>query len=153
MTVYVDSDGVIADFNKRWNWIFYKSPETMRDELGKEKLWKLVDERDPYFFERLELMPDALELMVGLDEHDPIILTGSPTASGYIQKYRWGKIWWPDHQMIICKAKEKHFFCKPGDILIDDRTKYRSLWEEAKGIFIHHTDAESSLKKFFDLGS
>ncbi len=147
MTIYVDSDGVVADFNKRWNWLFDKSCDEMRDKLGKEKLWQLVNERDPFFFERLEIMPDAKELMDGLAKYDPLILTGSPTPSGYIQKYRWGKMWWPKHQMIICKAKEKHFFCKPGDILIDDRTKYRSLWTDSNGIFIHHTDAGSSLQK------
>ena len=33
-----------------------------------------------------------------------------------------------------------------GDVLIDDRAKYRHLWEEAGGIFIHHTSASSSIE-------
>jgi len=34
---------------------------------------------------------------------------------------------------------------KPGDIIIDDYLKYRHLWVEAGGIFIHHISAVESL--------
>jgi uncharacterized protein YfaT (DUF1175 family) len=40
---------------------------------------------------------------------------------------------------------------KPGDILIDDFDKYRHLWIEAGGIFIHHTSAAASIRALREL--
>jgi hypothetical protein len=121
----------------------------MREQLGKEKLWEKVRQVDPYFFERLELMPDALDLIDGLkaNGYDPAILTGSPVHWADIQKWKWGHLWIPSVPMVVTKAKEKHLYCLPGDVLIDDRTKYQKLWEDAGGIFIVHTSAKSSLEQ------
>ena len=33
----------------------------------------------------------------------------------------------------------------PGDALVDDWDRYRGLWEEAGGLFIHHTSARASI--------
>jgi hypothetical protein len=40
----------------------------------------------------------------------------------------------------------------PGDILVDDYLKYRHLWEEAGGVFIHHTSASNTLRQLAALG-
>lgn len=40
---------------------------------------------------------------------------------------------------------DKRLHMKPGDVLVDDYLKYRPRWEEAGGIFIHYTDADSAL--------
>jgi 5'(3')-deoxyribonucleotidase len=143
--VFVDSDGVLADFEAHWFTLFDESADEMRKKLGKEKLWELVREKDALFFENLPLMRDGIDLITGLVGYKPIILTGSPTEWGYLQKFNWYQRLFPWIRVIVCKAKEKHFFCEKGDVLIDDRTKYRDEWVNAGGIFVHHKTAKASL--------
>ena len=51
----------------------------------------------------------------------------------------------PGTRIITCMAVDKCRHCLTEDILIDDTLKYRHLWEEAGGIFIHHRRAKASL--------
>ena len=44
-------------------------------------------------------------------------------------------------------AAQKRRYCEPGDVLVDDSLKYRHLWEEAGGLFIHHRNAQQTLKE------
>jgi hypothetical protein len=55
--------------------------------------------------------------------------------------------------VVSCWSKFKHLECKvPGSILIDDRLKLLKTWESAGGIFVHHTDTQSSLQRLKELG-
>jgi 5'(3')-deoxyribonucleotidase len=125
--------------------------------MTKEEMWNHTKHIDPYFFERLKPMPDAFELISGVtdwcveNDYDPIILTGSPTEWAYGQKFRWYREYFPNLHVVICKSKEKHLFCLPGDILIDDRTKYKHLWLNAGGVFITHISAKQTLKELNNL--
>jgi hypothetical protein len=43
--------------------------------------------------------------------------------------------------MIACRSESKRQYMRqPGDVLVDDRLKYASLWIEAGGKFVHHAD-------------
>jgi hypothetical protein len=42
--------------------------------------------------------------------------------------------------------------CRPGDILIDDWTKYQHLWLAAGGRWITHTSAENSVQQLLAMG-
>lgn len=146
--LFLDCDGVLADFNSHWNTLFIRSPEEMRTEFGKEKMWNIVRDRDPDFFLNLPLMPDAMQLFNAVAKMDPIILTGSPTDWGYGQKAKWIKALFPDTPFAVCESKHKHYFANKGDIIIDDRTKYKHLWEGIGGQFIVHTSAEESIRQW-----
>lgn len=145
MNLFVDSDGVVADFEKHWFKLFTLDAETMRHQLGKEELWKLVRIKDPLFFQNLPVMPGAADLIASILGYDPVILTGSPTEWGYLQKINWYRKHFSRLRVIVCKARDKHLFCEKGDILIDDRTKYRQEWLDVGGIFIHHTSVKTTL--------
>jgi len=54
--------------------------------------------------------------------------------------------------MIACASRDKCKFAKPGDVLIDDWTKYRDLWLAMGGRFITHTSAENSIQQLKELG-
>jgi hypothetical protein len=45
----------------------------------------------------------------------------------------------------MCRSQDKARFCKPGDVLIDDWSRYRDKWEAAGGVFIHHASVTQSL--------
>jgi len=150
--LWIDSDGVLADFNERWFRFYSQDAETLKDKMGKKELWKSVRNYDPYFFQNLKPISGAYELINTTAHLKPIILTGSPTEWGYIQKIRWFQFRYPELGVIVCKSKEKHLFCEPGDIIVDDRVKYKHLWEEAGGIWITHTDWRSSVEQLKELG-
>jgi hypothetical protein len=84
----------------------------------------------------------------------PIILTGCPPGEwSQPQTVAWTARHFPGVPIITCRSKEKHLYLKnPGDILVDDYLKYQHLWEEAGGIFIHHTSAEGSIHDLAALG-
>ena len=49
-------------------------------------------------------------------------------------------------------AREKHLHMKPGDVLVDDFLKYKELWEDAGGVFVHHTSAEQTIAELRRIG-
>lgn len=48
--------------------------------------------------------------------------------------------------VITCWSKNKHFECKPGYILIDDRISLQKEWEAKGGIFVHHVNAKKTIE-------
>jgi hypothetical protein len=155
--IYVDSDGVLADFNSLAWEIFGEDPRAYEEQFGSEKFWNRIDDWFTWdesimldFFEALPLMPDAIELYDFLRPYKPIILTGSPRQipDSHIQKQNWARRKFGEETPIItCLSKHKRTFCRPGDIIIDDWPKHRKLWEEVGGIWIHHDDTKSTIEK------
>mmetsp|Transcript_1886 Transcript_1886/g.4165 ORF Transcript_1886/g.4165 Transcript_1886/m.4165 type:complete len:346 (-) Transcript_1886:52-1089(-) len=55
--------------------------------------------------------------------------------------------------IITCWSNNKYKECsKHGSILIDDRIDLKDNWESAGGIFIHHVNTETTIRKLRDLG-
>jgi hypothetical protein len=143
--IYLDCDGVLADFDKGAAAIFGMSPTAFEKRRGLGAFWKALATA-PDFFDQLEPMPDAFELFEAVRAHNPIILTGLPRGNwAEPQKRRWAERHFPGVEVITTSAALKREHCHPGDALVDDRPKYRSLWEEAGGVFIHHTSAAASI--------
>jgi hypothetical protein len=143
--LYLDCDGVLADFDKGATAILGLAPRAFEQRHGLGKFWaKLAAAPDFYF--GLPLMPDAMRLFEAVRHLDPIILTGLPRgnwAAG--QKVRWVAHHFPGTRIITTMARDKRDHCRDGDILVDDQLRHRHLWEEAGGVFIHHRSAEASL--------
>lgn len=144
-TVYLDCDGVLADFDKAASTIFGMPPKVFERRFGPGLFWKKLA-NTPDFFATLDLMPDAMELFDAVRHLDPVILTGLPRGNwAEPQKRHWARQHFPGVEVITTSAALKREHCHPGDALVDDRDKHRHLWEEAGGIFIHHKDARSSI--------
>lgn len=59
----------------------------------------------------------------------------------------------PRVNIITCRAREKFLHMRhPGDVLVDDYLKYKEAWEEAGGIFVHHTSARKTLARLAEIG-
>ena len=54
--------------------------------------------------------------------------------------------------VITCHSDNKYCESGPGRVLIDDRVKFGEKWNKAGGIFIHHTDTESTIEKMMEKG-
>lgn len=146
---YVDLDGVMADFQGFVKLQF--GMELDRNSFDPPGMWEAINKHEG-FWASLPVMHDAMELWNGLKALgiEPAILTGWSSRANStceIQK-RW---WVADHlgddvRCIVCRSRDKRDYGKPGDVLIDDWTRYRHLWEEMGGIFVLHTSARESLK-------
>jgi len=145
--VWVDCDGVLADFDSHVTKLTGVRPREFEDSVGTPGFWKHL-QGIPKFYREMPLMPDARILMDGLKALRPIILTGCPLGEwAEAQKMAWARDHFPGVPMITCMSKDKFIYCQPGDILIDDYSKYMSPWISAGGTFIKHISAERSLKE------
>ncbi len=152
--LYLDCDGVLADFDKGATAILGAPPSRFEERHGIGRFWKMLASAPDFYFS-LPLMPDAMQLFDAVKHLDPIILTGLPRGNWAAdQKIRWAAKHFPGVRMITCMARDKRDHAKEGDVLVDDNSKYRHLWEQAGGIFVHHKNAAQSieeLRNYFDV--
>jgi len=143
--IFLDCDGVLADFDRGAEKIFGMPPDLFEAKCGAGEFWRRLARADG-FFANLELMPDAIALYEAVRDKGPIILTGMPRGTwAEPQKRRWAAKHFPGVPVITTMAALKHEYRHPGDVLVDDRDKYRNLWEANGGVFIHHKSAADSI--------
>lgn len=150
--LFLDCDGVLADFDHAAEAIFHMPAPQAQQQLGQKRFWNTL-RRHENFYGTLPLLPDALKLFHAVEHLHPIILTGCPLGGwAEAQKHRWAATNFPRTRMITCMAREKHLHMKSGDVLVDDFLKYRESWENAGGLFIHHTSANRTLAELTRIG-
>lgn len=143
--IFLDCDGVLADFDRGAAQILGLPPQTFETRHGPGEFWKRLA-RAGNFFENLEPMADARDLFEAVRAKNPIILTGLPRGRwAEPQKRRWAEKHFPGVPVITTLAALKHEHRHPGDVLVDDRDRGRHLWEANGGVFIHHRSAAGSI--------
>lgn len=156
MQLYLDMDGVLADFDKRARQILGTDPSDFQDKHGSKYFWTMLHST-PDFFSSFEPMLDSPFLIDAVRHLEPMVITGVPNIKGELvaaQKLAWIAQWhpWMNGRVITCPSQYKSLWCRPGDIIVDDRTEYRHLWEAKGGIWVHHTSAYESIRQLRDLG-
>jgi hypothetical protein len=143
--LYLDCDGVLADFDAGAARILGMPPKAFQDRHGAGRFWARLATA-PDFYGSLPLMPGALELFDAVRQLDPVILTGLPRGRwAAAQKVRWAQQHFPGTRIITVMAVDKRDHCVPGDVLVDDTLKHRQRWEDAGGIFVHHVAVATTL--------
>ena len=143
--VFLDCDGVLADFDKAGLLTFGMPPRDAEALVGSKEFWRRL-EADNSFYRNLPLMPDAMDLVDGVRHLNPTILTGCPRGNwAEAQKVAWAAEHFPGIPVITCRSADKRDHAKPGDVLIDDWPQHRHRWIEMGGVFISHFDAATSL--------
>lgn len=151
--VYIDSDGVIADFSSYVMQHYGKLPDglTGRD---KKDFWQWVqhhnDTVEPFFL-NLPKMKDADVLLdyctKMFDEVIILTATGHTPIGVGEQKREWYQKHYPDLKVeLVRKSSDKARYAESGRILIDDRDKSIDPWVAAGGTGILHTSAEDTIK-------
>lgn len=156
MQIFVDMDGVLADFDQHHEDVFGERACKVKENVDWEKVRAI-----PNFYAGIPPMKDMWELWnyvcdVSINEFGtrPIVLTGIPSSVEEAERNKRGWIlnWLgPAVEVRCCLSKEKALHCKPGDILIDDWTKYKHLWVAEGGYFIVHTSAADTIKQMKQL--
>jgi len=141
--VYVDIDGVLADFDGQPNAL--------------ERFMK-----EPNFFLHLKPLPFAaiLNKQLGEDEQareETYILSASSNHMGDRAKREWLKIYLPnlkEENIVIVRggpwekaSREKARFAKGGNLLIDDYTHNLEIWEKNGGVGIKFLNGRNGKKR------
>ena len=154
--LYLDCDGVLADFNKGAAAVLNMHPRAFEKRHGIGRFWAKLT-RAPDFYFGLPLLPGATQLFEAVRHLDPVILTGLPHGNWAAdQKVRWAAHHFPGVRIITTMARDKRDHAKEGDVLVDDQLRHAHLWEQAGGIFVHHKDAKASLselRKYFPISA
>ncbi|HUG45203.1 MAG TPA: hypothetical protein VMK31_01660 [Sphingomicrobium sp.] len=149
--LFLDCDGVLADFDKGARRILGMTPAAFEERHGRAEFWKRLA-RTRNFYGDLELMPDAQKLFDAVRHLKPTILTGLPLGKWAApQKELWAAEHFPGVPIITTLARKKHLHMEAGDVLVDDRENHRGLWEEAGGIFVHHKNAANTIRRLADI--
>jgi len=153
--IYVDMDGVLANFEKRFEDLAGMGADEYKDKYGIKEFWNLIDEKHKVSFWRgIEPMVDAEKLIDFVSNYDYELLTApSVKKQSVIGKSLWvkdktGQLF-PSLPKVNYKfAKDKHLI-KPKltefDILIDDRQDTIDRWNRAGGTGILHTSADNTI--------
>ncbi len=150
--LFLDCDGVLADFERAAEQIFEMPSYEAQAKLGQQRFWRTLRSQEN-FYGSLPLLPDARMLFDAVAHLHPVILTGCPLGGwAESQKQGWAAEHFPGTRMITCMPREKRLHMKSGDVLVDDNLKFRDLWEEVGGVFIHHTSAQHTINELQDLG-
>ena len=145
--LFLDADGVLADFDLSARRLLGLRPKEFIAKHGRGTFWKRLATAKNFYGDLPE-MPDAHVLFDGVKHLKPTILTGLPVGSWAApQKLEWAAKHFPGVPIVTCLARDKHKHMHPGDVLVDDREKHRAEYERAGVVFIHHKDAEDSLRQ------
>ena len=160
--VYLDMDGVLADFDQRFRDISGMEPREFENKYGTKAFWNLIDEENKVkFWVGIPPMPGAADLVNAVKDYNYELLT-SPSAKkqSYLGKILWvknhtGSVFPSKPRINFKKAKEKHLI-KPQlaktDILIDDREDTIGRWNAAGGTGIVYKNISQVLNDLGKLG-
>jgi hypothetical protein len=149
MKLFLDLDGVLADFDRGVREVTGSRPE----DLTLATMWAALA-RAPRFFETLAFMEDAEALWRFCAPHHPTILTGLPLGTwAPEQKRRWVARMLGAHVPVVtCMSRQKPRWSGAGHVLVDDRVSAREGWVRKGGVFVHHVSAEHSIAALRALG-
>ena len=151
LTVAIDLDGVLANFDKRVSGLNGGVPCA---SIPRGKMWASVGHYDKTvgpFFESLEKMPDADELVDFIRSNfvNYFILSaaGYTPPNGEQQKKNWVAKHY-GHGVVVKVVRgsgDKAAFATPNTILIDDREKSIIPWTNAGGIGVLHRNTRETI--------
>jgi len=142
-TLYIDMDGVIANFDAKAREILKDCDFDTLEERWPADGWNRI--RDyPHFYRSLPKMPQADQLMALAERFrdelgwELYMLTAIPRLNDVPDCF-WDKTeWMREHYPNVAVrfgpySDDKQYHCQPGDILVDDRTSNCGQWRSSGG--------------------
>jgi len=152
-TLYCDMDGVLCDFERRFEDLTGMSPKSFKDKEGIDEFWRVIDEDGVRFWVGMPWMPDG-EKLYNYIKPNLYSLLSSPSwdNSSRLGKRLWVKKNMPGTKLILASRKNKQQYSKENSILIDDLKVTIDEWNAEGGIGILHTSADSTIEQLKALG-
>jgi len=149
--LFLDADGVLADFDDGAKKLLGMSVRQFEAKHGRGAFWKRLATAKN-FYGTLPEMRDARVLFDAVKHLKPTILTGLPLGKWAApQKVEWAAEHFPGVPIITCMARDKHKHMHKGDVLVDDRENHRAAYEAAGVVFVHHKNAEDSIRQLAEI--
>jgi len=153
MKIYLDLDGVLADFDTHFKEYFGANPNDFSDD----EMWKMINGYDQ-FYANLPLMPGAKTLFqVLFNRFDVTILSACPRSNyknAAMQKRQWVRTNLSTDVTVIPMmggVNKGLFMHEAGDILIDDMEKNCVAWEELGGVAIQHKSVDETIDQLSNI--
>ena len=148
--IYLDMDGVIADFDKRYKELYKIAPRDADTYKTFDKFFTtFIAERQ---FATLDLMPDGLELIRYLESLSiPTEILSSTSSEKRDAEIREQKIeWLTKHNIkfpvnLVPGKRFKKDYSNSNSLLIDDTEQNIDQWRREGGVGILHTDTITTL--------
>jgi len=154
LTIYCDMDGVLCDFEKRFEEFGHMPPREYEKKYGTKQFWKLIDEEVGIrFWVGMPWMPDGKELWNFLKPFNPTLLSApSRNNESRLGKRLWVRNHIPGTKLILASKFNKPQYSQKNSILIDDMASTIEKWDAEGGIGILHTSAVSTIEQLKQLG-
>ena len=155
--IYCDMDGVLTDFEKRFEHYSGMQPKEYEAKHGSSGFWNLIDvEVGIKFWSDMDWMPQGQELWDFISPYNPDLLT-SPSRDN---NSRLGKNLWvknnlnPNPKVIFAYSKDKQRYANENSILIDDKKSNINEWAARGGVAIRCKDGDTNsvIAKLKELG-
>jgi 5'(3')-deoxyribonucleotidase len=157
-TLYLDMDGVVADFDEYAARTLGIPPS--QGIYPNEVWYKLAT--NSRLYRDLVKTPYADELVFQCSiiakqqGYELKFLTAVPKGNdvpwAFYDKVIWAQKYFPGIPVMFGPfSKDKYIHCRPGDILIDDRTSNIEEWRVAGGLGILHRDFNDTLAQLSKL--
>lgn len=147
--IYVDMDGVLCDFEKRYKELYGDIKDRDRRSTFRPNFSNFIETGQ---FATLEPMSDFITLKVFLDSIDVTkeILSSTAYEETYDtisnQKMNWlnqyGVTWKPN---FVPGKRHKYKYATPDALIIDDTLSVIQDWHKAGGFAIWHNNALSTI--------
>ena len=143
--IYLDMDGVICDFEKKYKELFQLAPREAERHKQFDVLFKnFISNRQ---FAKLAPMPGTWSGLAYLQSCGiPVEILSSTAREEYYDEISQQKVEWLENFGINFKTnfvpgkKHKYKFATPDSIIIDDTPSVIEDWNKAGGIGILHRD-------------
>jgi len=155
--IYCDMDGVLTDFESRFDHFSGMHPQEYEKKFGIEQFWHLIDNKiGVRFWVGMPWMLQGKKLWDFIKPYQPDLLT-SPSRH---DTSRLGKNLWvrnnlnPKPKVIFAYSADKQRYANENSILIDDKKSNINEWASKGGIAIRckDGDVDSVIQKLQELG-
>lgn len=168
--LYLDMDGVQADFFTAWARLFGKERyKDIGDKEARERSIAELNAKGPEFvetfFATLPVLSGHSTLLAWLQQNKiPFTVLSAPLRNNHAASIKGKKTWLDAHNpgasasAIFTGTKEKYAVSRDGspNVLVDDFKKYIQSWGDAGGIAVLHRDNNvgatiQQLKKIYNI--
>jgi hypothetical protein len=152
-TIYCDMDGVLCDFDKRYQQTTGMLPKDYETKYGISAFWDAINDEGVKFWAGMEWMPGGQQLWDYIAKYNPTLLSApSREESSKIGKRLWVKRNMAGTKLILASRERKQLYSGENQILIDDRTDNIDEWKSKGGIGILYKTSEQTINELKNLG-